>query len=394
MDRTEVGALVIALIKSELNGTAVGVEVKEKLTPEVLPYVYALSKAHDLAHVVGDALFKNGVEVPAEIKAKFLKQQNLAVFRYERIKFELEDICAFFDEKGIPYMPLKGSVIRKYYPRPEMRTSCDIDILVKKKDVDKAVSLLVKEKGYTKEKEEPHDISLFSASGVHIELHFRLKDEDDGLSSLADEFFSKIWSMSELDKKCRYKMQDEVFMTYVIFHMAKHFVLGGCGLRFFLDLWILKNYMPYDRDKLESLLKECELSEFASVAIDVSEMWFGEKESNEFLSSFQKYIFNGGLYGGRANQIIIGSTKYKSKWKYFLSRVFLPYDKLCLSYPSLEKYPVLYPFCQICRWFRIIFRKKGYTAKQEIDKLKGIKESDQKEIIELYDKLGFKFRVL
>ena len=30
----------------------------------------------------------------------------------------------------IPFLPLKGSVIRQYYPEPWMRTSCDIDILV------------------------------------------------------------------------------------------------------------------------------------------------------------------------------------------------------------------------------------------------------------------------
>ncbi|MBO4954226.1 MAG: nucleotidyltransferase family protein, partial [Clostridia bacterium] len=32
----------------------------------------------------------------------------------------------------IDFMPLKGAVIRQYYPEPWMRTSCDIDIHVKK----------------------------------------------------------------------------------------------------------------------------------------------------------------------------------------------------------------------------------------------------------------------
>jgi hypothetical protein len=130
------------------------------------------------------------------------------------------------------------------------------------------------------------------------------------------------------------------------------------------------------------------------MAIELSEVWFGNKEYNENIKAFQKYLLNGGLYGGRTNQIIIGSTKYNSKWKYFLSRVFLPYEKLCWTYPSLSKRPILYPFYQVRRWFRIIFCKNKYAVKQEIDKIKEVTDNDKKEIIELYDKIGFKFKAL
>ena len=106
---------------------------KEKIVlPEVsarfLIKVYKLSKAHDVAHLVGDALSKCGVfaNLPdtlekneratiEKIKAKFDEQIFTAVYRYENITYELEQICKTLEEAKIPFIPLKGSVIRKYY---------------------------------------------------------------------------------------------------------------------------------------------------------------------------------------------------------------------------------------------------------------------------------------
>ena len=53
-------------------------------------------------------------------------------------KAEYENLCSAFEKAQIPFLPLKGSVIRKYYPEAWMRTSCDIDILVHDEDVGRA----------------------------------------------------------------------------------------------------------------------------------------------------------------------------------------------------------------------------------------------------------------
>ena len=51
-------------------------------TDEYLAKLYKLSKSHDLAHLVGDALIKNDLIEDGEIKAKFQKQIMLAVYEY------------------------------------------------------------------------------------------------------------------------------------------------------------------------------------------------------------------------------------------------------------------------------------------------------------------------
>ena len=144
------------------------------LTDEELVKLYKLAKSHDLAHLAGDALIKNSLIGNGEIKAKFQNQMMLAVYRYEKINYELNRLCETLNEVKIPFIPLKGSVIRQYYPKPWMRTSCDIDVLVHESDLERAVAMLVDKLAYKRESKGSHDISLFSNYGVHLELHYSL----------------------------------------------------------------------------------------------------------------------------------------------------------------------------------------------------------------------------
>ena len=102
------------LIASEVCGKEID-KSQQTLTDEELAKLYKLSKSHDLAHLVGDALIKNDLIEDGEIKAKFQKQIMLAVYRYEKINYELGRLRKVLNEAEIPFMPLKGSVLRKYY---------------------------------------------------------------------------------------------------------------------------------------------------------------------------------------------------------------------------------------------------------------------------------------
>ena len=115
----------------------------------------------------------------------------IALFRYERINYELTEICGVLEQSEIPHMPLKGSVMRKYYSEAWMRTSADIDIRVKKEDTDRAVTALVEALEYTVEKNSTHDVQLFSPSGVHLELHFETIAESKAVNS--NTVLSRIW---------------------------------------------------------------------------------------------------------------------------------------------------------------------------------------------------------
>ena len=76
------------LIASEVCGMTID-RSQCALTDEELAKLYKLSKSHDLARLVGDALTKNNIIGDGEIKAKFQNQMMLAVYRYEKINYEL-----------------------------------------------------------------------------------------------------------------------------------------------------------------------------------------------------------------------------------------------------------------------------------------------------------------
>ena len=73
--------VMMDLIAYEVCGTNID-KSQYSLTDEEL-VLYKLSKSHDLAHLVGDALIKNDLIEDGEIKAKFQKQIMLAVYRIE-----------------------------------------------------------------------------------------------------------------------------------------------------------------------------------------------------------------------------------------------------------------------------------------------------------------------
>ena len=74
--------------------------------------LYQLAKAHDLSHLCDPT----DVTMPDEIAAKFRKQTMIAVYRYERTNSEYERICDALEAAQIPFLPLKGALIRAYYP--------------------------------------------------------------------------------------------------------------------------------------------------------------------------------------------------------------------------------------------------------------------------------------
>ena len=86
-----------------------------------------LAKKHDLAHLVFDALSKNGLPCGSQLA---MQQYFAAIWRAEQMDHELKSITDVFETEGIHFLPLKGSVIRNLYPETWMRTSADIDLLV------------------------------------------------------------------------------------------------------------------------------------------------------------------------------------------------------------------------------------------------------------------------
>ncbi len=329
--------------------------------------LYKISKEHDVVGIVAEAIFSSGLlPKESEMYAKFQKQQILSVYRYEKIDYELHRICDLFENKEINFIPLKGSVLRQYYPQSWLRTSCDIDLLINEYDVDRALKVLEKEIGCTNVVRGTHDVGLFTQSGVHIELHFTLVE--DGKLLNAKSILNKVWDYAYLADGCNfhYLLKDEMFYFYHIAHMAIHFQGGGCGIRPFIDLKIL-NQIPHDEEARFNLLSKGSLLLFREQVNKLAQVWFDNKSHDEETLRIEEYIIKSGVYGTSENYIATQQVQKGNRFKYLMSRIWLPYNVLKYQYPSLNGKKFLLPIYEIRRWFKMLF---GGRLKHSINEIK------------------------
>lgn len=380
--------ILFALLRSAFRGTKLTKSERERYSSDMLQDLLKMSAKHDVIHLLALGLKQN--ELISKEKSEIEKYILKAVYRYERLRYEYDNLCDALEKAQIPFLPLKGSVIRKYYPEAWMRTSCDIDILVHRKDLDAAIAYLSDNLNYVEKERATHDVSLFSPIGIHVELHFDLVEE--GRANNAIDILQRVWDDVSLhdDKKYWYEMPDAFFYFYHIAHMAKHFETGGCGIRPFLDLWILDHLENIDQSVRENVLSQGGLLQFAETSCKLSQAWFGDGETDELLLQLQDFILHGGVYGSTDNRVALQQTKKGGGFGYILSRVFIPFAKLKRYYPILDKHPWLMPFMQIRRWFMLLRPDVAKMAKREIAVNRNLDKARAKEMDNLLANIGLK----
>lgn len=381
--------IIFSLIRTILKDEFLNEEEKNLLVnEEKLQEILEISKNHDLAHLVILGVTKNNISF--KDKEELNKIPMIAIYRYQNINCELKRVSDELEKAKIDFIPLKGSVIRKFYPQPWMRTSCDIDILVKEEKLESAITYLTSELGYIVKQKGDHDVTLTSKSGVNIELHYKLPEES--LTKESYKILDNVWNESQ--KKEGYshffEMTDEMFYFHHIAHMAKHFEKGGCGIRPFIDLWILDNIKDVNTSKREELLKKGKLYKFYIKSKELYKVWFEGEKHTDLTLKMQDFIISGGAYGNFENKIIAQQQKKGGKLNYILSKVFIPYDTISRHYPILKKYPVLTPFIHIRRWVKLIFKGIPDETKAEIEYSQNISREEAKNMINLLSNLGLK----
>lgn len=376
--------ILFSILSAELKGKELSESEKVLCTDDAILDVLNIAQKHDIAHLICTNLLEN--KLLSNNAPKFQSFLYKAIYKYEKQNYELNRIRELFNRIGVPFILLKGSVLRQFYKSPWLRTSCDIDILVKKDDLSQAQNAIIEELKYEHKGNSTHDISLFSSGGVCLELHFELKETDFRDSPLLTD----IWNTQETTQisEFEYGMTNELFLFYHIYHTAKHFIHGGCGIKALVDLWIIKNKMGYDENKARKLLQDNGFLDFYIKAISLTEVWFENQKHAPILKDMEDYILQGGVYGTLEQQLAMAQNKKGGSFKHLLSKIFISYDSMLIYYPSLRKCPLLYPFYQVRRWFRIAFcggRKRALNEMKLNQNLSQLKKEKAKRLI---DELG------
>lgn len=373
--------IMFCLIRNEITGEAL---------PDNIEYdvdkLIGLSKRHDLAHLVSDALIRNGIINEKSSDYKNVKKLKLiAIYREVQRAQAYQEIASVFSEANIQYVPLKGLLIRDMYPQAWMRSSCDIDILVHENDLKKAAELLVNAGFTTDGKKTYHDMSFFKAK-VHLELHHNICEDNEQI----DRLLSKVWDHVEPVNGIECKETKDYFVFHHVAHMFYHFIGGGCGVRPFLDLWIMNKCGLCDSENLMLLLEATQLIKFYNVIREICGIWFEGKERTDIAASVERFILKNGVYGTSdmsSRSLII---RKNGKIRYIFSLVFPPYNEMCINYQILKKHCLLLPAFYFVRIIQKIFGKDRNKNKNRLITTLEQTQEDVSEMKKLFDAIGYK----
>lgn len=381
--------LMFSLIRSEICDCVAEESVKEALTADVLNELYNLSKKHDLSHIVAAALSKIGALKDDEISACFNRQLMRSLHRDVQREYALALAGSVLENQNIPHIFMKGSVLCHLYPQTWMRTSCDIDILIHKEDTDLAEKALC-EAGFLRIGDHStHDYNYLSPNKVHVEIHYTLTQ--DGKMSSCDPLLESVWDTyagqaAGLD--WRYEMPPELIVIYHLAHMGRHLLHGGCGIRPFIDLWLISKKSSVDPIKLNVLLAQCDLTKLYHVSSDLSKVWFEGCQHNKETELLEMYVLSGGTYGSVTNAAKVKAAKGVGKVRALINIIFLPRENLQVLYPRLKKYPILFPFYQVVRWFGIFNADRREKVKRMASARNSVSQDAENTTKDLLKSLG------
>ena len=383
--------ILMNLIKCSIHKENIDVQQYCALSQEEKEQLFQLCSKHSISVIVGDVLGKSKmIEKTPNVK-KLINESFMSVYRYEQSQTEIKKITHVLTELKIPYILLKGPRVRKYYPEPWLRTSCDIDILIHEEDLDLAINGLVEKCSYKKQERNYHDVPLVSPNNILLELHFNIKENMDNL----DKVLIKVWDYSSpvgKDNCLEYEQSNEFFFFHLLAHTAYHFQHGGCGIRSILDLYLIHHQMPYNDEKLKILCREAKIETFYEYVIQLSEVWFGESSHTPVTSAMEEYILHGGTYGTKDNSIAMDQTRQNGGHaRYIRGRIFMPYGTLKIKYAILERHKYLTPVYQVVRWGKMLSsgKFKKYIAELHLSKRINQEQLDSAE--KLLEALKLKF---
>lgn len=170
-------------------------------------------------------------------------------------------------QEGIVPILLKGYGIAQFYPQPALRQCGDIDFYVGEGSYKKSYEVLAgRFEGRADDDiwQEKH-YSLM-VNDMEVEVH-RLCDEHYSakyhaiLQKYSDQGLSEDLENVSI-KGSEIRIPETTFNAfYIFYHLFRHFIYGGVGLRQICDwaVFLNKNKDSIDRQKLETMLKEMKL---------------------------------------------------------------------------------------------------------------------------------------
>ena len=337
--------------------------------------LFRMSAKHFIDALVGTTLKRAGVVLPKYWEERMVKAvRKVLLFDVERKK-----LCAWMDRERIWYLPLKGIILKEYYPSIGMRQMSDNDILFDADAWERVEKHMLSE-GYETESVGNGNHDVYQKAPVYnFEMHRSLYGK--GHDERWVEYYSDIKDClipDRADDRCYgYHMSDEDFYIYITSHAYKHYSGSGTGLRTLLDFYAYLNAKEdsLDFDYIRTACKKLGIDDFEQHnrilcrKVFAPQQTYNQDSFEQSLSADElemlQYYLSSGVYGTfermvanrMEKQTKADGKKNLSKLNYYRHRVF-PGMELYENYPLLVKHRFLIPAYWFYRIVRMLFSRE------------------------------------
>lgn len=318
-----------------------------------------LAKAHGV-----EALAYSGLsgQLPEKVDRALSAAYHHAIFADAQLSYVRSELENKLEQAGISHIFLKGASLKGDYPIPALRTMCDLDVLVYAKDFE-ALERIAESMGATAGHSDGNHRNYHFPGGVTVEFHPNLLHHATPVGT----GINPGWQYAKEVRNGAMELTEEGFYLNTLCHLANHFVAGGVGVRFVLDVWVNRNLRkrPMDRSFVEQELERFGLLSFARNIEALAECWFGTGQSDSLLEELGEYILTSGSHGftDRAvlNSVSLseGGSRVSALW----GKVFYPRQELEDRYPWCKNRPLLLPAAWCARAVRAVTKHGDLVLK-------------------------------
>ena len=382
---TQTSKHLLYLIACALQGTS----AQEEILADVdLKQLLLMARKHSVASMVSMALEKTVILANADEAAKkqWLESKNKAIRKNMLLDAERKAILHELEIQGIWYMPLKGSILKDWYPKPGMREMADNDILFDPSG-RKQVREIFQNRGYKTVSFGKGNHDAYEKAPIYnFEMHVSLFHEM--YKELAEQYENVKEHLLPVDGTAyQFAFTPEDFYVFVLAHAHKHYSHSGTGIRTLADIYVLDRHLGdiLDRDEVEQKLTQLGIAEYEQLSRVLAEKLFSavrplaEIELTEDEKEMLLYYCAATTYGtidNRVNHRLLELQEdseditLRTKLKYCCIRLF-PGREFCkFAYPFVYKHPWTMPFFWVWRIvYKSIANKKN--LQQELKALKG-----------------------
>lgn len=377
---------LIYLMACSLQGTKPEEALLANIDMEAL---LRLAKAHSVSAMVCMALeqtdaFQHTAETT---RLKWLDAKNKAVRKNMLLDTERHQLEKEFAEHGIWYMPLKGSILKDWYPKFGMREMADNDILFDPAG-RKQVREIFQNRSYKTVSFRKGNHDVYEKAPIYnFEMHVSLFNGT--YKELTEQYENVKERLLPVDGTAyQFAFTPEDFYVFVLAHAHKHYSYSGTGIRTLADIYIMNQKLggTMNWEYVDSELRGLGIFSYERESRELAQKLFGiaelptEANLSEAEQQMLAYYLGASTYGTIENRTLNqmqklqpdgGAITAHTKQKYLLSRIFPGREWCKARAPTVYKYPVLLPFFWVRRLvYRGITNRKKVT--QEIKALKAV----------------------